>query len=946
MGHTSDSLKTFLEGFKTFAELSNQGIGIGGISGGVFYMNPALLSIIGAASLSEMQAYGYMNLYQAKIQKQLENKIFPKLFKDGSWEGNLVLCRIDGEEIVTKNKMAILSDESGDPMAICNLVEDISHTVKLQEELELYQNHLEVLVEERTTHLNLALGALNAGVFKFETQTGDMIWDQRSFQLFQVDHKKFKLTFDAWSELVNDEDLPEVLNEFEDTLQAKGNHSLTLEYRLKDESNGLVYINASGYISRDKNGRSQWVYGLHTDISERKRQEYELLEQKSALEYQQSLMDALMDNVPDYVYFKDEKSRFLKVSDSMNKRHKLGGNSLIGKSDVDIHTDVNAKLRFKQEMDILNTGKPLVDHHEIEEVINGEKVWLSTTKMPLTNSNGKVLGTFGISKDITPFVKQKEELLKNSELNQCLIHLHEIEYTGEKDFITQALNRIQELSGSDIAYLHYYNEETKEIALGSWSSSTLENCKTVYDEHYPLEMAGIWGDAVRKRKPIIINDYPKLKTAKGLPDGHFPLLRHLGVPIFDGKQIMGIVGVGNKNSDYTQADVDQLQILTRNLSGLLLGIKNVIALKESEKKFRVIFENMNEGFALHEMIYDDNGKPFDYKFLDINPAFETMTGLSESVAKNKTIREIMPGIENDPADWIGQYGAVVKDGSTITLENYSEALKKWFRVHAFSPQEGKFAVTFSDITLNKEQEQEIQDTLVDLQRSNADLEQFAYVASHDLQEPLRKVKNYAELLERRFPEDLDDKAINYLRIINSGAGRMQHLIQDLLRFSRVSTQGKSFEKVDLNTVVDEVKSNLEVAIAESEAIIVVKDLPSVSADSSQIYQVFQNLVSNSLKFRGDKNPKITISAKKRKKEWEVLVKDNGIGMDMKYADRIFVVFQRLHTRTEYPGTGIGLALVKKIVERHGGTIWIDSKIGKGSSFTFTFPLEEKKIRKK
>ncbi|MCR4437792.1 MAG: PAS domain S-box protein [bacterium] len=224
-----------------------------------------------------------------------------------------------------------------------------------------------------------------------------------------------------------------------------------------------------------------------------------------------------------------------------------------------------------------------------------------------------------------------------------------------------------------------------------------------------------------------------------------------------------------------------------------------------------------------------------------------------------------------------------------------------------------------------------------LARSNADLEQFAYVASHDLQEPLRMVSSYCQLLAQRYKDKLDAEAQQFVQFAVDGARRMQVLINDLLQYSRVSTRGKPFEPVDLGAVLEDAKANLRFAIEESGAVITNDPLPTVSVDRTQMTQVLQNLLSNAIKFRNAKTPRIHVGVASDKKNWEISVRDNGIGFEQKFADRIFGVFQRLHTREQYPGTGIGLAVVKKIVERHGGRIRAESEPGKGSCFTFTLP---------
>ncbi len=235
-------------------------------------------------------------------------------------------------------------------------------------------------------------------------------------------------------------------------------------------------------------------------------------------------------------------------------------------------------------------------------------------------------------------------------------------------------------------------------------------------------------------------------------------------------------------------------------------------------------------------------------------------------------------------------------------------------------------------------QQSLEESIAELARSNADLQQFAYVASHDLQEPLRMVASYTQLIAKRYKGKLDTDADEFIGYAVEGATRMQRLINDLLAYSRVTTQGKAFEQVDCNRILEDVLSNLQIAIEENRAVVTHGALPVVTADGGQLGQLFQNLIGNAVKFHGEEPPRVHVSAELRNNEWQFSVLDNGIGVDPQYAERIFVIFQRLHNREEYPGTGIGLALCKKIVERHGGRIWMQSPIGRGSIFYFTLPV--------
>ncbi|MEN6290890.1 MAG: ATP-binding protein, partial [Methanobacterium sp.] len=250
--------------------------------------------------------------------------------------------------------------------------------------------------------------------------------------------------------------------------------------------------------------------------------------------------------------------------------------------------------------------------------------------------------------------------------------------------------------------------------------------------------------------------------------------------------------------------------------------------------------------------------------------------------------------------------------------------------------------TTQDITERKQMEEELQETIRKLKRSNEELQQFAYVSSHDLQEPLRTIASFTQLMERRYKGKLDEDADEFMGYIVDAAVRMKQQINDLLEYSHVSTAENEFKRVNTDSILDQAINNLKSSIDENNAKITREPLPDVIADSDQLRRVFQNIIGNSIKYRKpDESPKIHISAYKDEKNREYIfsIQDNGIGIEKHYLDRIFRIFQRLHTMDEYEGTGVGLAVVKRIIDRHGGRIWVESELGKGSTFYFTIPIK-------
>jgi len=355
-----------------------------------------------------------------------------------------------------------------------------------------------------------------------------------------------------------------------------------------------------------------------------------------------------------------------------------------------------------------------------------------------------------------------------------------------------------------------------------------------------------------------------------------------------------------------------------------------VALLESELRYRSLSDATLEGILIH-----NRGK-----VLEANRMFCDMFGYtySELISKSSAYDLVAPesrqllikkveSKDEKPYEAIG----IRKDGSTLIMEICAREI----------PYKGQMArvATVRDITERKHAERELCTTLEELERSNRELEEFAYVASHDLQEPLRMVASYMKLLERRYKGKIDVNADKFIAYAVGGAIRMQTLINDLLTYSRVGKRKKEYKSVNCDDVLEQVVIDLDKAIKRSMALVTHDPLPIIIADDIQIGQVLQNLISNAIKFQGNERPEVHISAEKNGTNWLFSVRDNGIGIDMKHAEPIFKIFQRLHVKNNYVGTGIGLAICKRVVERHGGRIWVESKEGKGSTFYFTIPVK-------
>lgn len=367
------------------------------------------------------------------------------------------------------------------------------------------------------------------------------------------------------------------------------------------------------------------------------------------------------------------------------------------------------------------------------------------------------------------------------------------------------------------------------------------------------------------------------------------------------------------------------------------------ALIASETKYRLLFENMTSGFAVHKMLYDQNGKPFDYRYLEVNPAFAKLTGMPMQSILGKTLKQVMPNTEEY---WIEVFGKVAMTGEPTTYLNYSGELGKYYDTYVFSPEKDIFAVVFNDVTEQmKAQEEvqklneELQERVRELEESNAELTQFTYTVSHDLKSPLVTISGFLGYLEQ------DASSGNFERLrrdttrIREAVNKMHTLLTELLELSRIGRMMNLPEDVPFSEIVDEalelVHGQLE---AHHVAVQTQPDLPTVHGDRQRLVEVLQNLIDNAAKYMGaQSNPHIEMGGGEQDEFGKRIfyVRDNGIGIAREYHERIFGLFNKLDSTSE--GTGIGLALVKRIVEVHGGRIWVQSEPGKGSTFYFTLP---------
>ena len=562
-----------------------------------------------------------------------------------------------------------------------------------------------------------------------------------------------------------------------------------------------------------------------------------------------------------------------------------------------VHPDDAEELRENVNNFMLSMGKECLSaEYRVKHRELGYR-WLNDNRSLVWGDDGMPVAVVGVLRDVTERAQMEEALRQSEErfrnvLENSLDMIYSLNFqTGEYEYVSPASKKL----------LGYSPEELTGPVLDKARTTIHPDDLRKLDENM-LELLSSNGDVSSgieyrvKHKEL---GYRWVSDSRSIiyDDGNIPV---------------SLVGV--------LRDVTERREMEE-------------ALRQSEQHYSTLVESMTDA------VFKFKGKGITW----CNDRVEKIYGYTRDELIGKEANFLLPadealqGFVGNVSTALKEFGHFYntarvrrKNGSLVDVEYVVS------EIQGSKPVE--LVAVARDITERRKAEEKLQQMMAELARSNTELEQFAYVASHDLQEPLRMVASYTQLLGRRYKDKLGEDADEFIGYIVDGATRMQQLINDLLAYSRVGTRGKPFETTNCEVVLEKALLNLKTTIEENHAVVKHDALPAVMADSSQLVQLFQNLVGNAIKFHSDELPEVHIGAERNGTEWIFSVRDNGIGIDPKYFERIFAIFQRLHARAEYPGTGIGLAICKKIVERHKGRIWVESQPGEGSIFHFTIPI--------
>ena len=688
-----------------------------------------------------------------------------------------------------------------------------------------------------------------------------------------------------------------------------------------------------------------------------------------SLQRSQSELKTLLENSPDIIIRVDRELRHTYVNSALEREAGIPPTAFLGKtfSELGLPAELAEFLQASYQK-VFATGEMNVVEFNYPSA-KGVKL-IQSLIAPEFAADGSVVSTLSISRDITP-LKQAQLALEraNEELERRVE-----ERTAELLQINQALQ-------AEIAERHQAEAALKQTAaeLGDLYNnapcgyhSLDRDGRFILINDTELKMLGYTReDIIGKKKfsdlltPESLStfqaNFPRFKERGWVRDIEFQMVRKDGIIV---PVSLNAIAIKDPDGNFIMTRSTMIDIRDRKqaeaalyksnsiLNSVLESTPDIVFVKDLQNRYVVANSTAANflGTTVEAMIGKDDNQLFPpeiaEKFIEADRAIVT-TGKAliyeedlPKPGKIETLLTVKCPWRDGEGNIIGAIG-ISRDISALkqaeaALKQARDRLEIRVQERTKELSEANAALQV-EIAERRQAERKLEQLTLDLQRSNQELEQFAYLASHDLQEPLRAVTGYTELLAQEYERHLDETAKEYMGYIVDGATRMRQLIQDLLSYSRVGTRGKPFVPTDCNEALRQALNDLLLAIAENNAIITYDGLPRAIADKAQLAQLFQNLIGNAIKFRRQEPPQIHIWAEAKDDLWLFGVRDNGIGIKPRYLERIFELFKRLHTRKEFPGTGIGLAICKKIVERHGGNIWAESQPGVGTTFYFTLP---------
>ncbi len=958
-------------------EYTSQPFGVGYPDGRLGLVNKAFEELTGY-SKEELKRTNWSEILTPPEFQDMENQKLDELQRtDQPINYEKEYIQKDGTRVPIELLVHLVKNEDGTPKYYYSFITDITERKKAENKQKKISKQLQ-----------LALDAANMGWWHYDPITDISTYDNRYKEIFGVIGSESPN--EEILKLLHPDDLPEVWAKVEEALNPINPRKYCAEYRIYS-NNEIRWIEAHGISTFEGYGDEKHavsLVGTVNDITERKISEthrQKLLEKEQQLtEELQSSNEELQSTTEELYKLNGELQNYSKMLSTI---YELNPDAIVlttlsESKIIDCNQEYLNQIGYTREETIghtslelnlisSNTRKDYIDktrgnnkvsHYELKvRRKDGSVIDVFYSARQITVNNELVV--INIGHDITKRKQnedQRQKLLENEQqlteelqvINNELIHQgdellkinKELEVSEDR-FRTLADNipNLVWMAQAD-GGIFWYNQQWYDYTGTTPEEMQGWGWQKVHHPDYVDSVTEEWSTKILEGEP-----YDNIFPLKG-KDGKYRWFLTRVTPIKDEQnKIKRWFGTNTDITEYKIAEEkiqQQADLISQSFDALIVGQLNggIESWNQGAEELYGYTENEAIGKPINELL----NTSFPVQWSKISEKIEngnTWEGEVKHRTKNGQTVIVSSRIQN----------IVRNDGSTKLLETNRDITKrKRSEEHIIKLLEEEqqlteeLSATNEELQATSEELQSSNEELIMVQNnlremidklkiSNKELEQFAYVASHDLQEPLRMVSSFTQLLERRYKSQLDNDADDYIGFVVEGAKRMKDLIDDLLEFSRLNTEGREFEPILIEVALDDVLRNLKASIKEHNAQITYGQLPCIKGDPVQINQLLQNLIGNAIKFHGDKPPQIHISAQDMGNEWIFGIKDNGIGIDLRHQEQIFSIFKRLHTREEYDGTGIGLSICKRIVERHGGHIWLESEPGKGSTFYFNIP---------
>ena len=902
--------------FRSIFESPSVGIARTDTDGRFMLANDAFLAMLGY-TMDELKDLGVQDVTHPDDwprNKDLAERLLRNEIR--SFEIQKRYVTKSGREFWVQNSVSAAFDSDGAPLYLQAIAQDINET-KIGE----------AALREREAELAEAQAIAHVGSWAWDIGSDEVRWSDEQYRIYGREPGT-PLDYPGFLQCVLPADRERVERTVRNALESGA--QLDFIHGIVRPGGEVRTIHVRGRILGDESGRAIRMLGTAQDITERVQVERDL--RRSGESYRM-----LAENVNEMIIRFSPEGRITYASPAARAILGYQPAEVIGREGSEFIYSEDLPRVVEAHTDMLHDIEPPAVLSRLVHR-DGHPVWTETTTRAVRDpETGEIESIVAVSRDVT-------ESVRTARLSR-LIHVVALaanEAESARETLQVALALVCEHTGWTIghAYVPGRNAGSEAGPLDIWhvdNPSRHALLREFMGSSVLPPGEGLLGRVLERGEAECIPDLaadPFFRRAE--------MARRLGVrsafafPIWAGDETIAVMEFfGEEPEEPDAVMIDLLSNVVTQLGEILRRKQAEQALRASEERFRALAESANDAFVT----VDGRGI-----VVYCNQSLQRIFGYSCDEVCGKPINDLLASRHPDsrPFD-LGQLlaggdhlvGRRIeltgrrKDGGLLPLEM---SLAGW------QTDEGSFVTgIFRDISDRKQAEHALAEKMEELARSNAELGLFTYVASHDLREPLRTVGGNVQLLARALAGQPNDDMHRQLEFAIGGVRRMQALIEDLLAYSRVGTEGKVFAELDSADAVQEAMQALSIAIEESAGTVTVGRLPRIVGDRSQLAQLFQNLLSNAIKFHGSDPPRVNVDAEREGGAWVFSVVDRGIGIEPQYAEHVFTIFQRLHTREEYPGSGIGLAVCRKIVERHGGRIWVDSEPGQGSAFRFTIP---------